>query len=61
MSIHDKIIAVLKPRERYCFGDICKVLKVKDNKVNEYYRAWQDLKTNGRLQIMESGMYRINL
>lgn len=60
MDIQAKIISVLKPRERYCFGDICKVLKVKESKINEYYRAWQDLKANGRLQIMESGMYRIN-
>lgn len=57
MSAHNKILSVIKQNEWICFKDICDRL---NTNTQELYRAWQDLKVSGRLQIGTSGLYRIN-
>lgn len=56
-KIHDRILDVIEKNKWVCFKDVCDRLKRNDN---ELYRAWQDLKISGRLQIGSSGLYRIN-
>ena len=47
---------------RFDFGDLKRELSCSEygSTITKYYRAWQDLKVNGRLQELSSGKFRVN-
>jgi len=59
---HKRILDVFKPREYIDYLEIHKRLKLNEwgNTQRHYYRAWQDLTVNGRLQEGNNKTYRIN-
>lgn len=60
MKQANKIISIIKPGEWVCFGDVQKRIKWAESMQDRYYRAWQELKINGQLQIGVSGLYRVS-